>query len=60
MANMQWFDKEIPYIIDNGDGHVRYSNEIQLCFGRTDAIKDTTITYPMPFRDANSYSVAGV
>lgn len=51
--------KDIALIEEKGTNYIRFTNGLQICWGRTNATKNTTITYPKPFKDANSYSCSG-
>lgn len=58
MANINWFNKGqgIPYIVDSGDGWVKYSDGRMECFGRhltsgSSGQRIETISFPQSFSE---------
>ena len=62
-SELYWNNKNIDVIEEQGDGYIRYSNGLQICWGWVESVHNTnlvSVTYPKSFADGSPTVTATV
>lgn len=53
-GRLQWEAKEVERVTAKGSNYIRYDSGLQICWGSTTSVKNSTHVFPVPFKNVPS------